>query len=339
MPEPIIKTSNKIKFVIIILIGTIIAGAAIIYQKLFGGKIKALPNKSLVINQSTKQMNTNKKENNEILAVAYADTPEKGVREVIARTGNLDFIKQGQKVLIKPNVNSDDPAPGTTHPKALAEVVRLVKNKGAYVIVGDRSNSQWDTISAMKKTGMYQAALDAGADEIIGFENEEWVRVKPENVENWPKGFRIPKLVTEVDHIISVPVLHTHMITSHSLALKNLVGLIHPIDRMIFHASPRLEEMIAEISLGIKPSLTIIEGTKAFIDGGPSSGTVANTKVYLASKDTLTADVAGIELLRKHRAKLSWDTPWESGQVRRALELNLSLYKKNEIQKEIEKIN
>ena len=33
-------------------------------------------------------------------AVTYAETPAEGVREVISKTGNLDFIKPGQKVKI-----------------------------------------------------------------------------------------------------------------------------------------------------------------------------------------------------------------------------------------------
>jgi uncharacterized protein (DUF362 family) len=272
----------------------------------------------------------------EKVAVAYADIPAKGVAEVVKRTGNLDFIKPGQRVLVKPNVNSDDLAPGTTHPKALAEVVRLVKAKGAYVIVGDRSNPRWKTIPAMKKTGMHKVVLDAGADEIVGFEDEEWTRIKPEKAENWPKGFRIPARLSEIDHIISVPVLHTHMITGHSLAIKNLVGLIHPADRMVFHASKKRDEMIAEISLAIKPALTIVEGTKAFIDKGPSVGTLAEPKVYLASKDILAADVVGFELLKKAGAK-KLDNPWETRQVKHTIGLGLGL-PREEIEKELGKI-
>jgi len=333
------RTFNKAKFIIILIVGTLLGGITFIYQKLFGGKIETLPEGKFSMKQPQDQISSDQKESKEIVAVAYAETPAEGIREVVNRTGNLDFIKPGQKVLIKPNVNSDDPAPGTTHPEALAEVIRLVKAKGAYVIVGDRSNPRWDTIPAMKTTGMYAAATEAKADEIIGFDDQEWIRVKPDKAASWPRGFRIPKILTEVDHIISVPVLHTHSITSHSLALKNLVGLIHPTDRMIFHASPKRDDMIAEISLAVKPAMTIIDGTKSFIDGGPSKGTVSESKVYLASSDILIAEVVGVELLKKEGAKLSWDNAWESGQVQRAMELNLGVLKKDAIEEELKKIN
>lgn len=333
------QMSNKIKLATLIAIGIIVSSVIFIYQKLFGGKIQTLPTKESMVDLEKQESTASaRKKIEEVVAVAYAEVPAEGVVEVIKRTGDLDFIKEGQKVLIKPNVNSDDPAPGTTHPEALAEVVRLAKAKGAYVIVGDRSNPRWKTIPAMKKTGIYKAASDAGADEIIGFEDGEWIRVKPNKADNWPKGFRIPKILKEVDHIISIPVLHTHSITGHSLALKNLVGLIHPTDRMIFHASSKIEEMIAEIGLAVKPSLTLIEGTKAFIEGGPSHGTLVTPKVYLASKDTLAADVVGVELLKKEGASNLESNVWDSRQVKRAQELGLNSFSRQEIQEELEKI-
>lgn len=327
--------SKNVKLIIIFLVGLLIGGVYFLYQKFFGGEIKPLSRGEFIIGQSENEVSLVPQKVEEKVAVSRAESPALGVKEVIARTGDLDFIKPGDKVLVKPNVNSDDPAPGTTHPEVVAQVVTLAKNKGAYVIVGDRSNPRWKTIPAMKKTGIYNAVKLAGADEIIGFEDGQWIRVKPEKATSWPKGFRIPKILTEVDHIINVPVLHTHSITSHSLALKNLVGLIQVEDRFLFHASPKRDEMIAEISLAIKPSLTVIDGTKAFIDRGPSVGTLVHPKAYLAAKDTLIADVVGVELLKQEGGKLFWDNPWDSRQIKRAMELNLSTFNKEEIKKEI----
>ncbi len=333
-----VKISKRIKLAYIILAGVIFAGFTYAYQKIIGGKAVDLPENIFFVGEKNTTTVTPQEKTQEIAAVVYSANIAKGIREVVQKTGNLDFIQPGQKVLIKPNVNSDDPAPGTTHPEALAEMVRLVKAKGAYVVVGDRSNPQWKTLAAMRATGMYDAAEDAGADEIVGFENEEWTRVSPEKAGSWPNGFRIPKRLQEIDHIVSLPVLHTHSMTSHSLAIKNLVGLIHPTDRMVFHASTKREEMIAEISLAIKPSLTVIDGTRAFIDGGPSQGKVAETKVYLASKDVLTADVYGVSLLKKNKAILRYEDPWESPQIKHFLDLGLSLYSSDRINKGISKI-
>lgn len=326
---------NRTQIFILTLVFALIGGAAFIYQKFFGGKAQSLPQGEFLVGKANKEKSMTEEKKEEPVAVAQAETPAKGVQTVIARTRDLDFIKPGDKVLVKPNVNSDDPAPGTTHPEALGEVVRLAKARGAYVIVGDRSNPRWKTIPAMKETGIYQAAQEAGADEIVGFEDEDWIRVKPEGSLYWPNGFRVPKRLAGINHIISVPVLHTHSIAGHSLAIKNLVGLIHPADRGFFHASGKAQEMITEISLAIKPALNIIEGTKAFIDGGPSQGTLVEPKVYLASKDVLLADLTGIKLLNQAGAQLPiWDSP----QITHGLTLNLSSYQRNILEAELEKI-
>jgi uncharacterized protein (DUF362 family) len=332
------KISRKMKTTFIILTGLIAAVFTYAYQKILGGKAINIPTNEFVVGDKNTTTAALQKESQKIAAVAYSSDIAKGIDEVVQNTGNLDFIKPGQKVLIKPNVNSDDPAPATTHPEALAEMIRLVKAKRAYVIVGDRSNPQWKTIAAMKATGMYKAAKDAGADEIVGFEDEEWVRVAPVGAKNWANGFRIPKRLQEIDHIISLPVLHTHSITGHSLAIKNLVGLIHPTDRMLFHASSKREDMIAEISLAIKPSLTVIDGTKAYIEGGPSSGKMAETKVYLASKDVLSADIFGLTLLKKNNAVLRYENPWESPQIKHFKDLGLGQYSPDEINDAVAKI-
>lgn len=329
---------NKMKLLAITLTGVLIGGSVFLYNKFFGGTAQEIPEGEYIVGQTDNQnIDITEKTEQESIAVAYAQTPAQGIQEVVRRTGNLDFVKPGQRVLVKPNVNSSDQAPGTTHPEALAEVVRLVKAKGAYVIVGDRSNPNWGTIDAMKTTGMYEAAEQAGADEIVGFEDQEWMRVKPEKAENWPNGFRIPIMLENIDHVISVPVLHTHSITSHSLSLKNLVGLIHADDRYVFHASPKIQEMISEISLAVNPSLTVIDGTKSFIDGGPSSGTLSEPKVYLASKDVLAADVTGVELLMNDGANLKYSNTWESPMIKRGYELSVGFLSKDEITEELER--
>jgi uncharacterized protein (DUF362 family) len=332
------KISLKMKITIVVLIGFLVTGVVWAYQRVFGGKARDLAVDEYVVGKKSEATPTIQKEENKIVSVAYSKDIAKGVDKVIKETGDLSFIKEGERVLIKPNVNSDDPAPGTTHPEVLAEVVRLAKLKGAYVIVGDRSNPAWKTIPAMKETGMYSAAQKAGADEIVGFEDGEWVRVSPQNAKNWPNGFRIPKIITTVDHVISVPVLHTHSIADHSLAIKNLVGIIHPTDRMLFHASANRDEMIAEISLAVKPDLTVIDGTKSFIAGGPSKGTLKNSQVYLASTDVLAADVTGVALLQKEGAKFKYDNPWESRQIKHFVTLGISTLKQDEIDKEAKNI-
>lgn len=325
------KIYNKTKIILGIVFAAVVALASFFWY-LFGGKVQPLKEGEFIGGQGGKEKIEAVKQK-EQLAVAYNPSPVLGVREVIMRTGNLDFIKSGDRVLVKPNVNSDVPTPGTTNPEVVGEIVRLAKSNGAYVIVADSSNPRWDALESMKELGIYKAAKDAGADEILGLDDYEWVRVDSKKAENWPRGFRVSKIVFDVDHIINVPNLHTHSITGHSLALKNLVGLIHSTDRFFFHARKEINEMITEISLAIQPKLTVIEGSKSFLTDGPFSGEIGEPKVYLASFDPVAAEIIGLKLLLKHGAKPKYPDPYNNPQTKRALELELNSLKVEKIEK------
>jgi uncharacterized protein (DUF362 family) len=153
------------------------------------------------------------------------------VGKAIELAGGLGFIKKGSTVLIKPNVNTGDPHPASANPEVVYEVINLVKKQDPYrVIVGDRSGYWLDTLDCMKKNKIYDAAVSAGA-EVYPFDDEEWIKVNPKNANNWPDGFRIPKIINDADYIISVPVLKTHFIADFSIAIKNWVGILYPKDR------------------------------------------------------------------------------------------------------------
>src|SRR5512147_1896727 len=107
--------------------------------------------------------------------VSKGATAGDSVRTAISLAGGLDFIGRGSTVLVKPNVNSDDPPPATTSPAVLSAVIAAVRERRpARIIVGDRSVYWGDTIEYMKKTGIYDAARLAGA-EAADFEQAGWV--------------------------------------------------------------------------------------------------------------------------------------------------------------------
>jgi uncharacterized protein (DUF362 family) len=270
-----------------------------------------------------------------LVGIARGDSIADSVRRAINLAGGLDFIKSGESVLIKPNVNSDDPHPGTTNPEVVFEVVNMVREKGAKrIIVADRSNPWWDTLKAMKKVGIYEAAVKGGA-EVVVFSKGDYVKVNPENSYHWPNGFRIPKLVKQVDHIISLPVAKTHIIADFTMGIKNWVGLIPPSDRKYLHLKKKdyFASMLSEIHLARKPSFLVMDATKVFVSGGPSHGDLARPGLVIASSDLVANDVTGLALLKtlgtieEIQKKSVWDQP----QIKRAVELGLGINSPSEI--------
>lgn len=270
-----------------------------------------------------------------LVGIARGDSIADSVRRAINLAGGLHFVKSGESVLIKPNVNSDDPHPGTTNPEVVLEVVRMVREKDPKrIIVADRSNPWWDTLKAMKKVGIYEAAVKGGA-EVVVFSKGDYVKVNPENSYHWPNGFRIPKLVKQVDHIISLPVAKTHFIADFTMGIKNWVGLIPPSDRKHLHLRKKdyFASMLSEIHLGRKPSFLVMDATKVFVSGGPSHGDLARPGLVIASSDLVANDVTGLALLKTLGTieEIQRKSVWHQPQIKRAVELGLGINSPSEI--------
>ena len=272
-----------------------------------------------------------------LVGIARGESVADSVRRAIKLAGGLDFINSGQSVLVKPNVNSDDPHPGTTNPGLLLEVVKMVREKDPKrIIVADRSNPWWDTLRAMKKVGIYEAAVQGGAEVVI-FGKGDYVKVNPEGSYHWTQGFYFPDLVRQVDQVISLPVAKTHIIADFTMGIKNWVGLIPPSDRNYLHLKEKDKEffgsMLSEIHLARKPSFLVMDATKVFLSGGPSRGDLAEPGLVIASSDLVANDVIGLALLKtlgtieEIQEKSVWDQP----QIKRAVELGLGVKGPSEI--------
>jgi uncharacterized protein (DUF362 family) len=100
------------------------------------------------------------------------------------------------------------------------------------------------------------------------------------------------------------------------------------------HSSPHQRELIAEINEPFKPSLVVLDGVDAFVDGGPATGKRAKGKVFLASTDRVAIDAVGVALL-KHLGsndKIMGKKIFEQEQIARAVELGLGASSPSEIE-------
>jgi len=214
-----------------------------------------------------------------------------------------------QTVLVKPNFNSSDPAPGSTHPDTLRKLLEFIQSHdAAHILVGDRSG-MGDTREVMVELGVYKLADEMGV-EVIAFDElpeDQWERVILQN-SHWKKGFAVPRILSEVDVIIQTCCLKTHKFGGHyTMSLKNSVGLVAkkiPGDKHDYmrelHVSRSQREMIAEINIAYKPDLILLDGIEAFTRGGPAKGTLASPHVLLTGRDRVAIDAIGVAILRKY---------------------------------------
>src|SRR5207253_1327538 len=185
-----------------------------------------------------------------------------------------------------------------------------------------------------------------------------WRRVKPPLATHWPDGFELAELLFAVDHVINVPVIKTHFQAWFTMSMKAFVGMSHHRSRREFHATfsnndlgdqkrlkskrrrgvkedPEAEAAevyplvarIAELNLGLTPALNILDGSKSFVFGGPSSGDTAEPKLIIASRDRIAADATGVAVLKsigteeRLQNRSVWDTPF----LKHAIKIGLGI--------------
>ena len=280
------------------------------------------------------------------VGVARGETIGSAVRQAVELSGGMNFIKSGQTVLIKPNVNSGVAYPASTNPEVLYEIIKMVWERDPKrVIVGDRSNYLRNTRDEMKKAGIDKAILDAKA-ELVTFDDMNWRFVNPTNSVNWETGYHLAEMIFQVDHIINVPVIKTHRLGWYTMSMKNLVGIIPGKDRVFMHSKldsgggsakaagqqqvsnyPAFARMIAEIGLTVTPSLNIMDGTKAFVSEGPSRGDIVEPKLIVASRDRIATDVTGLGILKHYGTedRIQKVSVWKQPIIARGIEIGLGV--------------
>jgi uncharacterized protein (DUF362 family) len=254
------------------------------------------------------------------------------INRAIALLGSPgQVIDRGDRVLLKPNFNSQDLYPGSTDLVFLRATVELLLEAGAKVTIGESSGGIWrPTRKVFGKVGMFELAKDLGV-ELIAFDDkpDDWVRVRVNG--DYLSSVSMPRSAYEADKIVYLPCLKTHNLARFSGALKLAMGFMHPGERRALHAR-HLEQKIAEISLCWQPNLIIMDGRKAFVSGGPAQGQVVEPELVLASGDIVAIDVEAIKVLLAYEAnnKLVAD-PWQLPQIMTALRHSLGTGKNHYI--------
>ena len=264
------------------------------------------------------------------VALVRSDNRKAGVRKA------LELLKinpcRGKDVLLKPNFNTSDPTPGSTHNDVLRELLQMIKDMGAKKLsIGDRSGPE-PTAQVLQKKGIHQLAREFAAQVLDLDEMGEkgYVLIDPPG-SHWQKGFLAARAVTEAECVVSTCCLKTHQYGGiFTLSLKNSVGIVprknHPFMKEL-HSSPNQRKMIAEINYAYSPSLIVIDGLEAFVDGGPMTGSKKTANVFLAGTDRIAIDAVAVAILKDlgSSKEIMEKKVFAQEQIARAVELKLGI--------------
>lgn len=217
--------------------------------------------------------------------------------KILEKMGGISrFVKQDSRVLIKVNMSFPNPPEwGTgTSPEAVFTLAKMCIEAGAKrVIVCD--NTIRDPEHCKEKTGIAAAIKDLkGSVLFIPKQDSMYVRKSDSRA----KELRETDVVKEVylcDAVISLPAAKSHSAGGVSMNIKGLMGLVK--ERGAFHREMDMHTAIAEQLYYIKPTLSIVDATRALLDNGPAGpGKVAELKTFVAGTDPVAVDSYAVTL-------------------------------------------
>ena len=232
--------------------------------------------------------------------------PAQMAYEAIARVFDEDASELS--VLLKVNTGFKGPAVSglCTHPEVVRGLIRFFKEKNTKKLyVGDSSIVGVDSVEALKAAGIWQVCEEEGVECLNLDDSGMEVREIPGSV--MVNNLKMSKLPFEVDRLISVPVMKTHMYAGVTLSIKNMKGCLYQKDKTRLHrikqAPPDihkgkcLDYGIMDLMKVCYPDYVVIDGIVAMEGFGPSGGTPVDMGVVLASRDALSADLTAVQLM------------------------------------------
>lgn len=220
------------------------------------------------------------------------------IRSVIKAMGGMEkFIGKGERVLLKVNAAFASPPSlcATSHPDLVSETVALCYEAGASdVLVTD--NPINDPASCFALTGIENAAKKMGARIILPRHQmfRRFTLPGGRLIKSWPVLYTP---FEQVDRVIGLAPVKDHKRSGASMVLKNWYGLLGG-RRNIFHQE--IHTIIQELSMMIRPTLVILDGTQTMMTNGPTGGSLSDLKpthTMVVSTDPVAADTYGAFLL------------------------------------------
>ncbi|MBR9677224.1 DUF362 domain-containing protein [Candidatus Woesearchaeota archaeon] len=216
------------------------------------------------------------------------------VEKVMVNANWKKHIK-GKKVFFKLNCLSDQLVPGQcTGPWVFEAVIKVVK-KGlpkAKLYAGDADVATARQLETCSRIWGYRSICKRYGVKFVNLSKQQEVTVDVKG-----KIFtkiQLPKILTEVDSLVTLPVLKTHNVTAMTFSLKNQWGCLTRV-RHQYHLVAG--QCIAEINKFLKPVFAVGDATVCLEDSGPRVGIPKIVDTLLASADLVAIDTVGAKII------------------------------------------
>ncbi len=228
------------------------------------------------------------------------DGIEAAAHRVIEQIGGMESVIRGAKIaILKPNfVAGRNAETGSTTSfallKAIAEEVRAC---GAEPVLCETPGTEFDRDATYTILGVEKFCAENGI-RILRVDPEggeaDWMELQPDGAKKL-RRYHIPRILSEA-RLINLPVLKTHVVSTMTLSMKNVMGILPRPDRRSMHTFG-IDQSIVDMNLGIKPDLNIVDGSVGQDGEGPLYGDKADLQVLIAGRNSLAVDLACCEVV------------------------------------------
>jgi uncharacterized protein (DUF362 family) len=227
------------------------------------------------------------------VGVAVGKDYAKSVERAIDLVGGIrKYVKPGSVVVVKPNIgwNSPPELKANTDPIVVRTVVHLCfQALASKVYVFDRTCN--NPKLTYVRSGIADAAKTAGASVMFvdDVSDKLYKKIRIPGA-SFLEETTVNRYILESDVLINVPVAKDHSSAGLTIGMKNLMGITGD-NRSKWHWE--LHDAIADINLGVKSHLTVVDATYIMLDNGPTGGSKNDLKrldSIVASPDVVSAD-------------------------------------------------
>jgi uncharacterized protein (DUF362 family)/NAD-dependent dihydropyrimidine dehydrogenase PreA subunit len=221
------------------------------------------------------------------------------IERLLEPLGSMEnFVKAGQKVLIKPNLLAGKPPDKavTTHPEIVRAVIKLVQQAGGVISVGD-SPGIGSPETVARKSGILQVIEETGV-RFAPFEESVKLRSRGGTFHE----LEVAREILEADIIINLPKLKTHQMVGMTCAVKNMFGAVVGLRKPRLHLQAGTDKaffalMLLDLCEQLAPALQIVDAVVGMEGEGPGSGDPVQIGALLAGSHPQAVDTVAAELV------------------------------------------
>jgi len=234
----------------------------------------------------------------------------KALEEAITAAGGLDWVSPGMRIGIKVNLcaGRKPETATTTHPVPVAELVKMLRERGAEVVVGDSPGEPFTPVvlNRIYNVAGLKLVTEAGGELNTDYEHSEVQFPEGKSV----RSFEYCSWLSRCDAVINFCKLKAHGLMGMTAAVKNLYGVIPGTMKSEYHflhTDPMdFANMLVDLNEYVKPRLVLVDAVEIMEGNGPTQGTPRFCGAIIAGKDPYKIDRLNAKILSVSESELPY---------------------------------